>query len=404
MDGGGARLGRFVAGDPLRGLAAMAVVAWHAAYLSLAALGLHTGLGPHLDTSLYYGHPVGDVLRAGSLSVYLFFVLSGYLIGRPFVRAYVAGAPRPRVRSYARNRIFRIYPIFIVSCLILLAIYGLDGETVPKTINIMLLGDTARVGWGSHIQQMWSLKVEVAFYAMLPLALFALAFVTRPVARRVPPWGRAVIIGVPITLLGAFSLATHWDEAIYATLPGEFWAFVPGLLLATIEPFAMPAVRDRPRAVRTGLVLTVAGFVVMMTYLPAVRTLGPGWGKLIAVISTGMLVGGPLLAEWTGMRPWRAFDNRVLHWLGERSYPIFLVHWALLFEIAPLFDITGPKKTLAVVWPLTLAITLVLADILHRLVERPFMRRKKRTVPTAEVPEPVVLPDVAPAAVPAQTG
>lgn len=397
MDGGGARLGRFVAGDPLRGLAAMAVVAWHAAYLTLAALGLHTGLGPHLDTALFYGHPAGDALRAGALSVYLFFVLSGYLIGRPFVRAYVVGAPRPRVRSYARNRIFRIYPIFIVSCLILIALYGLQGETLQKTVNIMLLGDVARDGWGSHIQQMWSLKVEVAFYAMLPLSLFALAFVTRPVARRIPAWARALVVGLPIAALGAASLATHWDEAIYATLPGEFWAFVPGLLLATVEPFALPAVKGRPRLVRAALAVTVAGFVVMMTYLPVVRTLGPGYGKLVAVLSTGMLVGGPLLAEWTGTKPWRALDNRVLHWLGERSYPIFLIHWAVLFELAPLIDLGGHRKTLLVVWPLALLVTLVLADVLHRLVERPFMRRKKRTVPTAEEPAPVPPTEVAPA-------
>lgn len=380
-----------MAGDPLRGLAAMAVVLWHAAYGVLFATGLAGGLGPHLDTSVYYGHPVGDAIRAGALSVYLFFVLSGYLIGRPFVRAYVLGTPRPPVRSYIRNRVFRIYPIFIVTCLVLILIYGLEGESVQKTINVMLLSETTAGGWTERVQQVWSLKVEVAFYAMLPIALFAVGFVTRPVARRIPAWGRALILAVPITALGITSLATHWDEAIYATLPGEFWSFTPGLLLAIAEPFVLPRVRGSERAVRVALLLTVAGVVVMMTYLPVVRGISDGTGKLIAVVSTGLLVAGPLLAEWTGRKPWRALDNRVLHWLGERSYPIFLIHWALLFEIVPLFDGLGHRGLLAVSWPVTLVATLILADLLHRLVERPFMHRKKRTVPTADEPTPVVV-------------
>ena len=380
-----------MAGDPLRGLAAMAVVLWHAAYGVLFVLGLNPGLGPHLDTSVVYGHPIGDFIRAGSLSVYLFFVLSGYLIGRPFVRAYVVDAPRPRVRSYIRNRIFRVYPIFIVLCLFLILIYGLEGDSLRKTINVMLLGETTGSGWSQRVQQVWSLKVEVAFYAMLPLALFAVGFITSPFSRRIPEWGRALILAVPIAALGIFSLATHWNEGIYATLPGEFWAFTPGLLLAVAEPFAVPRVRNRARVARFALFATVAGFVIMMLYVPVVNTISSGSGKLIAVVSTGLLVGGPLLAEWTGRRPWRALDNRVLHWLGERSYPIFLIHWALLFEIVPLFDGLGPRGLLLVSWLITLALTLLLADLLHRFVERPFMRRKKRTVPTAEEPTPLVL-------------
>lgn len=403
MDGGGARLGRFVAGDPLRGLAAMAVVLWHAAYGALFVLGLNPGLGQHLDTSVYYGHPIGDFIRAGALSVYLFFVLSGYLIGRPFVRAYIVNAPKPRLRSYLRNRIFRIYPIFIVACLILILIYGLEGDSLRKTISVMLLGETTGGGWSQRVQQVWSLKVEVAFYAMLPLSLFAVGFVTSPVSRRIAAWGRALILAVPIAGLGIASLATHWNEAIYATLPGEFWSFTPGLLLAIAEPFVMPRVQGSIRAARLGLFATAAGFAIMMTYLPVVRAISDGTGKLVAVVSTGLLVGGPLLAEWTGRKPWRALDNRVLHWLGERSYPIFLIHWALLFEIVVLFDSFGPRGILAVSWPVTLVITLILADILHRLVERPFMHRKKRTVPTTDEPTPVVLAG-AEAPAPARSG
>ena len=79
--------GRFGAGDGLRALAALAVVGFHAAVIASAAATGHAS------------GPVWAVASHLDLGLYVFFVLSGYLIARPFARSLVTGAPGPRLAA-----------------------------------------------------------------------------------------------------------------------------------------------------------------------------------------------------------------------------------------------------------------------------------------------------------------
>src|SRR2546423_1616625 len=95
---------RLIAGDPPRGLAAVSVVLYHAWLGSVYA----KPFGAPADIS-----GLGDrVLINFSLGLYIFFVLSGYLIARPFVRAFVASESMPDVGRYLRNRALRVVPAF----------------------------------------------------------------------------------------------------------------------------------------------------------------------------------------------------------------------------------------------------------------------------------------------------
>src|SRR4051794_21553692 len=112
------RGGRFGAGNGLRALAALSVVAFHAAVMTAPSAGTATeGLGwqviGHLD-----------------LGLYVFFVLSGYLLARGFAAALVTGTPRPRVGRYVAHRIRRIVPAFWAALLLTLAIEGTNGASL----------------------------------------------------------------------------------------------------------------------------------------------------------------------------------------------------------------------------------------------------------------------------------
>ena len=54
-------------------------------------------------------------------------------------------------------------------------------------------------------------------------------------------------------------------------------------------------------------------------------------------VAMGALVGGLLLREWAGRRPWRALDNATLQWLGVRSYSIYLLHMLVIRWCTPPF-------------------------------------------------------------------
>ena len=101
------RLPEFLAGDPILGIGVLAVIAYHAAFHALYwsdALELPGSFVP-------LGSFIGPLIETGGFSLALFFALSGYLIGRPFVFALIHGEPLPRLSTYERTRILRIVPV-----------------------------------------------------------------------------------------------------------------------------------------------------------------------------------------------------------------------------------------------------------------------------------------------------
>src|SRR3954470_9178202 len=158
------RLARF---ESLRALAALGVLAGH-------AWGLHHAYGlAGYDTfpeRLVYG---------GGYGVFVFFALSGYLLFGPLARAAFGAGERIDLAAYARNRALRILPLYYVVAAVLFVLAaggGSLGEWVRfATFTQNFFPDTVLDLDGP----MWSLVVEVQFYALLPLIALGLAWVSR---------------------------------------------------------------------------------------------------------------------------------------------------------------------------------------------------------------------------------
>jgi peptidoglycan/LPS O-acetylase OafA/YrhL len=121
---------RFPLLDPLRALAALAVVVTHTAQLG--------GFNKE--------HALGAWTVRLDSGVAIFFVLSAFLLYRPFVRARLDGAPPPGVLAYARRRALRILPAYWV-CVLALGL--LDAQHTPG-----VFGERWWVYWG--LLQSWS--------------------------------------------------------------------------------------------------------------------------------------------------------------------------------------------------------------------------------------------------------
>lgn len=92
--------GRRLAGiEGLRGIAALSVMVYHLALTT--SFQVQTG-------------PLEILFSLCNQGLTLFFVLSGFLLYRPFVSAIVQGRQLPSIRRYAYNRLLRIYPAYIV--------------------------------------------------------------------------------------------------------------------------------------------------------------------------------------------------------------------------------------------------------------------------------------------------
>jgi peptidoglycan/LPS O-acetylase OafA/YrhL len=359
-------------------VAAVSVLGYHTAYFVARATGFKWFSGA-------FGGIGGRALASLDLGLFVFFVLSGYLISGPFVRAFVAGRPLPRIRPYLANRLLRIVPAFWGVLTILLLLVGSYGGS-PGAIA-MVFGFAQNYGNSkfSHvIGQAWTLDVEIAFYALVPVVAFVLARAFRSTGER----GRrnavfAALVGTALASLALRALGpdtvTPGAFAWQTSLPAMVFAFLPGIALAAAETSPLPA-RLRRRGSRLPATALLAGGVLLCGLYAALapasspQFLDAGSG-LLAALGTGTVVGAVLCLQWSTGTCWRALDNRPMRWIGKRSYSLYLVHQviAAVVVFALVRRATSPGLGLALALPVVLGVSLVAAAASYRAFERPFL-------------------------------
>ena len=100
--------------DGLRAIAALAVLLHH--------VGFATGWSQT--------HRFGELLAHGDAGVPIFFVISGFLLYRPFVAAHLDGRPPIGYLRFMRRRIVRIVPVFWVALIVIALVFGFENGAI----------------------------------------------------------------------------------------------------------------------------------------------------------------------------------------------------------------------------------------------------------------------------------
>ncbi|OBK91449.1 acyltransferase family protein [Mycolicibacter sinensis] len=347
----------------VRAVAAILVVGTHAAYT--------TGKYTH-----GYAGLLGSRMEIG---VPIFFVLSGFLLFRPWVRATAFDRPAPSVRRYAWHRVRRIMPAYVVTVLLAYLIYhyrtagpnpGHNWIGLLRNLTLTQIYDgTYPYGGYLHqgLTQMWSLAVEVAFYVALP-ALVYLTLVW--LCRR--QW-RPVRLLAGLTVLAAISPIWLTLAHLPDLLPGgaRIWPptyliwFVGGMALAVLQAMGVRCYGF------VAIPLALISYLVAATPIAGEPTTSPtklseALVKAVFYAAIATLAVAPLALGNQG-RYARLLASRPMVWLGEISYEIFLVHLVLMEVVmvevlrAPVY--TGSMLNLFV---LTMAVTIPVSWLLHR--------------------------------------
>ena len=346
----------------IRAVAALLVVGTHAAYT--------TGKYTHG----YWGL-VGARMEIG---VPIFFVLSGFLLFRPWVKSAATGGPSPSLSRYARHRVRRIMPAYVITVLFAYVLYhfheagpnpGHSWLGLVRNLTLTQIYCNGYLGKYLHqgLTQMWSLAVEAAFYVALPLLAYVLLVL---ISRR--RWQPKLVLGAlaGMTLISPAWLilvhADHWfPDGARLWLPTYLAWFLGGMALAVLQTMGVRcyAFMAIPLAIICYFIVStpVAG---APTTSPA--TLSEALFKTVfyAVIAT--LAVAPLALADQGSYS-RLLATRPMVWLGEISYEIFLIH-LITMEFAMDYVVrahvyTGPMLYLFIA---TLALTIPLAWLLHR--------------------------------------
>nr|WP_280833204.1 acyltransferase [Mycolicibacterium frederiksbergense] len=344
------------------------------AVAALTVMGTHAAYGTGLLTHGYLGL-LGARLEVG---VAIFFVLSGLLLFRPWVQAVAVGADAPSVRRYARNRFRRIMPAYVVTVFIVYGIYQLrpvqpnPGHTWTGLLRNLTLTQIYSDSYFSAylhqgLTQMWSLAVEVAFYAVLPLLAYLLLVVLCRRQFRPTPLlaGLCVLAAVsPVWLVLLHN--THWlPVGGGAWLPHYLLWFVGGMMLAVLQAMGV-----RCYALVT-LPLALVCYLVVSTPIAGRTTavnldLSADIAKTVFYAIIATLVVAPLVLGGGG-RYARLLGSRPMVWLGEISYEIFLLH-VVAMDLVITYILGWPVYTgsAAGLWAVTLVVTVPFAWLLHR--------------------------------------
>lgn len=363
----------FILGDALRGIACLMVVVNH------VVLGVVPLFGVTFADPIHaYGAFSFVTLRVGSPLIYIFFALSAYLVGGPWVRAWLGDRPPPKVPRFLARRARRLLPAFWLVIAFRLADKGAYSFTDHQVIGTFLglqtfYGETQQ----ELMPQGWSVNVELFFYLLLPLLFLG--------ATRLPPLARAdretrrralVVFLLLWSVAGIIIRAkTAPAGALGHSVVSLGWSFAPGLLAAAYETEIKALPADGKRLCRlAGLALiaaAVAAEAAVIGFQVDDGKLGAELGHL--VVGAGF-TGGALLYEWSGARIPRVFDNGPVHALGRWSYGVYLIHITVaqqLIEHAP--DDFGPDKMLVYVLIGTYALTIPLAALMWRFWEEPWL-------------------------------
>jgi peptidoglycan/LPS O-acetylase OafA/YrhL len=332
----------------------------------------------------------GAALARLDFGVTLFFVLSGFLLSRPWFLAAALGRREPSTRHYLWKRALRILPLYwVVVVVALLVDPQNDDATTQDWVSQLTLTQLYRPDLlGSSLTQMWSLCTEVAFYVVLPLICLVLTG-WRPRTLRL---NRVLAGAAVISLAGVAWQVTMAQipgrEGHYGQwLPGYLPWFMVGLAFAAVSASlaARPRahVLDRIGADLTGCwILAVAVFALACSPLAGPRLLltPTGWEagtKVVLYAIAGAFFVLPLVFGPEREGPVRrVLCGPVPFWLGEISYGIFAIHLIVLNQVFLALDLavfTGRFLTVAV---LTIAATLVLATVSFYLFEKPILRLK----------------------------
>ena len=301
--------------DGLRGIASILIVVHHAFKSNIVKVLHHFRL-----SMLEFYFPT--ITQSG---VELFFVLSGVVLLRPYLRGQREFHPV----DYFQRRFKRIYPTYFTALVFASAVvwfisayptwYNIKGMHIPftwagaaKQLFIFNMNDQYyNMAW-------WSLQVEILFYLIVPIIIVLF-----------PPNDKFNYSKFILCILG--TMAVSISLQVYSTEHTPLLYSYKNAVLIT------PIVIQYPLCFLMGIYLAKHDFNIRQGYIFI------AWGLLLIAgayfyfplinAGYGMLYAGLITLIFRIGSLKRILSKPIMIWLGERSYSLFLIHFSVFYLV-----------------------------------------------------------------------
>jgi peptidoglycan/LPS O-acetylase OafA/YrhL len=374
--------------DGFRALAALVVLVTHVAFLS----GFN-------GRSRF-----GAFTARMDVGVAVFFMISGFLLYRPFVAARLADGGAPRAVAYFWRRALRILPAYWVALTVTVFILHVPKE-LPSAGHLFLyyglfhLYDVNTVV--GPILSSYTLVTEISFYVFLPIYAFALS----RWARRAPERQVRIDVAVLGCLIVA-GIAYRWAIRsrfeggrafqLLNVLPGWIDVFAVGMLLAVLSVWLSG--RREPVLFRRRIfpvlswMMAAAAFVaisLLMGRPGRIDTLGQDMSVHYFYLAVGLffLLPGIFGPQRAGLVR-HVLQNRVVQILGLISYGLYLWNETLLEKYVEWTDSTPFNTSFPKMLAVVFVATALVAAVSYIVVEKPALSLKGRVPFRRPAPHP----------------
>ncbi len=287
------------------------------------------------------------ILYSGYSGVYFFFMISGYILMRKFQSEDYKVKGKFNLVKYYVRRMFRIWPLYFLA--------------IPVFASLPLI--VAPLSWQDFLfiqnyspstftlSPLWTILIEEVFYLILPI--WAIAFTGRWLLSLVSMVCFSIIYMLLVAMMAHSSV-----QSIMADL--QFPAFAMTYALGTIVAQG----KTLKVAVPTIFLLWLFASVLLVHVTP---------GQYAALLPQGIVFSIVYFLVLCNMRNSRIFTNRYSLFLGNITYPMYLLGLPVELTLANFFGVSN------LIWvPLTVVMIIVCAYILHKVVERPFIGLGRR--------------------------
>ena len=324
-------------------------------------------------------------IPGGFLGVDLFFVISGYVITRLLLDS-IQERGGLDLRDFYMARIRRLLPPLVFMIVVTSIVVGIWApDTTKKFLTDAPFSIFGGMNWWlvfnqqdyfessgrpPLLQHTWSLAVEAQFYLLWPLILL---LVLKYFGKKVIPAAAltiAAISGVALMLVSFQLDATNSSKVshiYFGTDTHSIGLFLGAALAVSWIPqnFNLQVTR-RAQDFIDGI--GVFGFIGILATFALIDESKPTLYRiafpLAGIFGTAILIS--IVHPASRFAP--LLRNKVLLWIGERSYAIYLWHWVIFQISRPQVDLDGENWAL---FSLRILLVLAMADISLRLVELP---------------------------------